>query len=77
MVEQPQLGKIVRFHRKKSGLSQADFAKMIGVGKTVVYDLEKGKESIQLDTLNKILSGLNISVSLTSQLMKEYTDANS
>ncbi len=75
MLKQPELGNIVRYHRKKSGLSQADFAKMIGVGKTVIYDLEKGKETIQLDTLTKILQGLNIAVKLDSQLMKEFIDA--
>lgn len=76
MIKQPELGKVIRFHRKKSGLSQADFARMIGVGKTVIYDLEKGKETIQLNTLNKVLTGLNISVQLISQLMDEYRNAN-
>lgn len=76
MIKQPELGKIIRFHRKKSGLSQADFARMIGVGKTVIYDLEKGKETIQLNTLNKVLIGLNISVQLNSQLMDEYRNAS-
>ncbi|QOI98830.1 MAG: helix-turn-helix transcriptional regulator [Flammeovirgaceae bacterium] len=75
-MKQPELGKIIRFHRKKSGLSQADFARMIGVGKTVIYDLEKGKETIQLNTLNKVLIGLNISVQLNSQLMDEYRNAS-
>lgn len=76
MIKQPELGKVIRFHRKKSGLSQADFARMIGVGKTVIYDLEKGKETIQLNTLNKVLIGLNISVQLNSQLMDEYRNAS-
>jgi DNA-binding XRE family transcriptional regulator len=40
--------KVVRFHRKKSGLTQQELAKLAGVGKTVVFDLEKGKKSIQM-----------------------------
>lgn len=76
MLNQPELGKIIRFHRKKTGLSQAQFARMIGVGKSVIFDLEKGKDTVQLDTLNKVLSGLNITVKLDSQLMQEYFDAN-
>jgi len=39
------------------------------VGKTVIYDLEKGKESVQLDTLRKILKVLNITIVITSPLM--------
>lgn len=68
MITQPQLGKIVRYHRKKTKLSQEAFAQMIGVGKTVVYDTEKGKD-IKLSTLQKILNGLNIKVTLESAFM--------
>jgi HTH-type transcriptional regulator/antitoxin HipB len=70
VLEQPTLGKIIRHHRKKSGLSQAELAQIVGVGKTVVFDLEKGKETVQLSTLNKILNGLNIKVKLESDFMK-------
>ena len=42
---------------------------MAGVGKTVIYDIEKGKETIQLDTLRKILKVLNIKIELKSPLM--------
>jgi len=67
-----KIGDIVKFHRKKSGLSQEQLAKIAGVGKTVVYDLEKGKETIQFSTLNKILTALNIKISLESPLTKLY-----
>lgn len=43
---------------------------MAGVGKTVVYDLEKGKETVQLSSLLKILKGLNVQVELKSPLDK-------
>ena len=66
------IGNIVKFHRKKSGLSQEELAQIAGVGKTVVYDLEKGKETIRFSTLDKILSALNIKISLESPLMKLY-----
>jgi transcriptional regulator with XRE-family HTH domain len=42
---------------------------MAGVGKTVIFDIEKGKESVQLDTLRKILKVLNIKIVLTSPFM--------
>ncbi|HRJ31340.1 MAG TPA: type II toxin-antitoxin system Y4mF family antitoxin [Cyclobacteriaceae bacterium] len=77
VIKQPKLGEIVRYHRKRAGLTQVELAKLIGVGKTVIYDLEKGKETIQLNTLSKILEGLNISVELRSQLMDEFNHAQS
>ena len=70
MLNQPELGNDIRSHRKQSGLTQAKLAEMIGVGKTVIYDLEKGKETVQLSTLLKILKGLNIDVKLESPLDK-------
>lgn len=60
-------------HRKAAGLSQLKLSEMAGVGKTVVFDLEKGKETIQLDTLRKILQVLNIKVMLTSPLMDQQS----
>jgi len=46
-------------------------AEMAGVGKTVIFNIEKGKETIQLDTLRKILAVLNIKVQLTSPFMNQ------
>ena len=72
-----KIGQIVRAHRKASGLSREDFARLAGVGKTVVYDIEHGKASIQTDTLLKVLHGLNISIRLESPLMKHLGYAES
>jgi y4mF family transcriptional regulator len=65
------LGKIVRFHRKRSGLTQAELARLAGVGKTVVFQLEKGKTTVRLDTASRILSVLNIRLIAESPLMNE------
>ena len=65
------LGKIVLFHRKKSGLTQKQLAEMAGVGKTVVFDIEKGKATVQMNSLFRVLSVLNIMIELTSPLMKQ------
>jgi y4mF family transcriptional regulator len=67
-----EIGKIARYHRKKAGLSQQEVARRAGIGKTAVFDLEKGKESIQLNTLWKVLRVLNITVKLESPLMERY-----
>ncbi len=65
------LAKVIRRHRKAAKLSQLQLAEMAGVGKTVVFDIEKGKETIKLDTLRKILKVLNIKVQLISPLMNQ------
>ncbi|MGH9338370.1 MAG: type II toxin-antitoxin system Y4mF family antitoxin [Acidobacteriota bacterium] len=71
---QPKFGQVIRFHRKQSGLSQLELANLAGVGKTVVYDLEKGKESVQLNTLLKVLKALNIHFRLESPIMPLYDE---
>ena len=71
MLEPQILTEIIKKHRKAAGLSQLQLAEMAGVGKTVVFDLEKGKETVQLETLRKVLSVLNIKVQLTSPLMNQ------
>lgn len=68
----PKLGPIVQHHRKQAGLSRIDLADIAGVGKTVVYDIEKGKETVRLNTLLKVLGALNISISLDSPLMDRF-----
>jgi HTH-type transcriptional regulator / antitoxin HipB len=72
MAEFQEFADIIRTHRKAAGLSRAQLSEMAGVGKTVIYDIEKGKQTIQLDTLLKILKVLNIKFELKSPLMKTY-----
>jgi HTH-type transcriptional regulator/antitoxin HipB len=69
MIQPQELADVIKMHRKAAKLSRAQLAEMAGVGKTVIYDIEKGKETIQLDTLRKILKVLNIKLELTSPLM--------
>lgn len=68
------LRKIVHYHRKLSGLSQAELAKLAGVGKTVVFDIEHGKESVRFDTLKKVLVALNITFVLQSPVLERQQE---
>jgi len=70
MAQSQELNDVIRMHRKAAKLSRVKLAELAGVGKTVIYDIEKGKESVQLDTLRKILKVLNIKIVLTSPLME-------
>jgi y4mF family transcriptional regulator len=74
------IAKMIRFHRKKAGLTQAELSELAGLGKTVIFDVEHGKESIKWDTLTRILKVLNVTVHFDSPLMplfKENNDENS
>jgi len=66
------LGDIIKYHRKKAGLSQKSLADVAGVGKTVVFDIEKGKETVQFKSIINVLKALNISIELKSPLMDKY-----
>jgi HTH-type transcriptional regulator / antitoxin HipB len=71
MIDPGTLSIVIKKHRKAAKLSQLQLAEMAGVGKTVVYDIEKGKETIQLATLRKILNVLNIKIELVSPFMNQ------
>ena len=76
MLEPETLASVIRKHRKAANLSQMQLAEMAGVGKTVVFDIEKGKETVKLDTLRKILKILNLKVQLISPLLNEQITEN-
>jgi HTH-type transcriptional regulator / antitoxin HipB len=67
-----EIATIIKFHRKKAGLSRLQLADLAGVGKTAVFDMEHGKETVQWQSLNKVLRALNIRCVFQSPLMKEF-----
>ncbi len=69
-----QIGQMLRFHRKKAGLSREELAHLAHLGKTVIFDIEKGKLSVRLDTLLKIMDILNIKMEFQSPLMPLFLE---
>ena len=69
MQDSIKIGKIVRFHRMKARLTQAELAKFAGIGKTAVFDLEKGKASVQLSTILAVLHVLNVQLAFHGPIM--------
>ena len=57
-----EIAKMVRYFRRQSGLTQLQLAHIAGVGKTVIFDIEKGKETVQFNSLKKVLDVLNIQI---------------
>ena len=67
-----ELAAVVRFHRRRAGLTRVELARLAGVGKTVIFDLEHGKRTVRLDTVVKILAALNIRLTWDSPLRGSY-----
>ena len=65
-----RLHDIIYFHRKQARLSRMELADMAGVGKTVIYDLEKGKETVKWSTVQAVLKALNVKIRFESPLMQ-------
>lgn len=63
------LANLVFYHRKQAKLNRKELADLAGVGKTVIYNIEHGKQTIQFNTILKIFNVLNIKIEFTSPLM--------
>ena len=66
-----KIAALIRCHRNKSGLTQKQLADLAGVGKTVVFDIEHGKETVQFNSLQNVCQVLNISIKLDSPIMDQ------
>lgn len=51
-----QISQFIKSERKKSGLTQEDFAIRSGLGLRFVRELEQGKETCRMDKVNQALS---------------------
>ena len=58
-----ELGKRIREYRNKIGISQEDFALLIGMDRTYYSSVENGKHNITIMNLKKISDGLKITLS--------------
>ncbi|MFH1874048.1 MAG: helix-turn-helix domain-containing protein [Pseudomonadota bacterium] len=71
------IAETVKYHRRKSGLSQKELAKLAEVGKTVIFDIENGKTTVRLNTLQKVFKILNIEIKLVSPLINNQESKRS
>ncbi len=63
---------LIQFHRKRAGLTRNQLADLADVGKTVVFDIEHAKDTVQYRSLAKVLATLNIKMQFQSPLMTEF-----
>ncbi len=66
-----ELGQAVSRHRRVAGLTQLELARLAGVGKSAVFDIEKGKPTVRLETLRRVLTTLNIELLWRSPLERD------
>lgn len=57
-----RIGKALRHRREAAGFSQEAYADSIGMHRTYYSAIERGEKNMQLDTLEKICKGLEVSL---------------
>lgn len=57
------VGKRIRELRNKLGVSQEEFADMVGLDRTYITSVECGKRNISIVNIEKITNALNVSLS--------------
>ena len=62
----------IKYHRKKLNLTQEELANKAGVGVRFIRELEQGKETLQLDKVNQVLSLFGFCVSPTKLHIDPY-----
>lgn len=58
-----RLGDRIRKLRKKHGWTQVEFAEMIGIDRSFLADIERGKRNVSILNLELIANGLKMSLS--------------
>jgi y4mF family transcriptional regulator len=62
-----ELAMAIRQRRKAMGLTQAALAELAGCGPDFLYDVERGKPTLRLDKLLKVLDTLGLSLKLEAR----------
>lgn len=72
LITSPQaLGALIRDERKQQGLTQIALGKMTGLNQTTLSMIEKGKPSVQLQTILILLAALKLNMQVGSQEIRD------
>jgi transcriptional regulator with XRE-family HTH domain len=58
-----QMGIRIRANRKAKGLTQQQLAELSGLDDAYIGSVERGERNFSIDTLEKVLTALNVSIS--------------
>lgn len=67
-----EISSFIKYHRKRLNLTQEELANKAGVGIRFIRELEQGKQTLQLDKVNQVLSLFGYSVSPTKLHIDPY-----
>lgn len=67
------ISSFIKYHRKRLNLTQEELANKAGVGIRFIRELEQGKETVQLNKVNQVLSLFGYTVSPTKLNIDPYT----
>lgn len=56
MSSTPPIGEFVRERRKANHMTQQQVAELAGVGKRFVSEIERGKSTVRIDAVNRVLA---------------------
>ena len=66
------LSSFIKYQRKKQNLTQEELAAKAGVGIRFIRELEQGKETLQLDKVNQVLTLFGFNLSPVKQQLDAY-----
>jgi len=66
------LSPFIKYYRKKYGFTQEELAGKAGVGLRFIRELEQGKETVQLDKVEQVLSLFGFELTPTRQALNPY-----
>ncbi len=69
-----EIGQVVQYHRKRAGLSRKELSTLSNVSPSVIYEIEHGKKTVQMNSLMNLLNALNLTLDIKGPLVKEYYD---
>jgi y4mF family transcriptional regulator len=71
-----EIGAAIRAERKAQGLTQREFADLVGVGVRFLSELERGKETAEVGLVLTVLANLGFDVRLSKRGWTTPTDTD-
>lgn len=67
VLDAPELGRAVRSRRRELGVTQIELAGLANVGARFIGELERGKETLELGRVLRVLDRLGLEVRLVQR----------
>ena len=72
--KETRIGSFVRERRRASRLTQPEFAALAGVGLRFIVELERGKPTLRMDTVNAVLRVFGKKLGIVDAPRKEKSE---